>query len=262
RPDPPSHMISPARTPRASAPTRSATSTSSPATPRLLSLFSSPSSATSKSPQTPVQTQVSPPTVYDSPSTPVPRQYRDSRQKPLPARPVSPTKPMRLARNISYSYEIPPVPHLDQTLAHVTLIDRSKATPPLPVDEVQNRLAATFAHFSSKSRAHSPQPPPPPPPPPPRAPSPPRSGLDFQQGQSEYLEQILHRKWVSQLDEHSHQARGSWKSPLKAIKQKIAGGFGGQRRPSRASTLDSASDTTHSHLMPMRHSKFQGTCKV
>ncbi|CAE6500255.1 unnamed protein product [Rhizoctonia solani] len=239
RPDPPAHVVSPARTPRPSA--QSATSTP----PRLLSLFSSPSSATSKSPQTPVQSQTSPPVVYDSMPTPIPR--RDNRQKPLPPRPVSPTKPMRLARNISFTYEIPPVPPLDQTTAHITLVDR--ATPPLPADEVQHRLAATFAHFS-KTRASSPQPPialpSPPPPPLPRAPSPPRRALDYQEDQPDYLEQMLHRKWIAQLDEHSHQARGSWKSPLKAIKQKIAGGFGVPRRPSRASTIDSASDTTHS----------------
>ncbi|KAG8734165.1 hypothetical protein FRC11_010383 [Ceratobasidium sp. 423] len=241
RPDPPAHMISPARTPRPSAPRQSATSASasSPATPpRLLSLFSSPNSATSKAPWTPVQTQVSPPGVYGSPSTPVPRQHRVDRDKPLPARPVSPTKPMRLARNMSLSYEIPPVPPLDQTTAHVTLIDRSRATPPLPADEIQNRLAATFAHFS-KYRAPSPQPPAS------RAPSPPRRAFDVEQGQPDYLEHMLHRKWVAQLDEHSHQARGSWKSPLKAIRQKLTGGFG-PRRPSRASTTDSMSDTTHS----------------
>ncbi|KEP52259.1 hypothetical protein V565_048080 [Rhizoctonia solani 123E] len=230
RPDPPAHMISPARAPRASAPTQSAT-LSNPATPpRLLSLFSSPSSATSKS---------APLVVDDS----VSRQHGGNRQKPLPPRPVSPTKPMRLARNISFAYEIPPVPPLDQTTAHITLIDRSRATPPLPADEVQHRLAATFAHFSSKSRASSPLPPPQAPP---RAPSPPRSGLEFQQGQPDYLEQMLRQKWITQLDEHSHQARGNWKSPLKAIKQKIAGGFGVPRRPSRASTIDSGSDTTHS----------------
>ncbi|CAE6423088.1 unnamed protein product [Rhizoctonia solani] len=234
RPDPPAHMVNPARTPRAPAPTQSATSSNPATPPRLLSLFSSSSSATSKSPQTPAH----PPAVDDSA-----RQHGESRDKPLPPRPVSPTKPMRLARNISFAYEIPPVPPLDQTTAHITLIDRSRATPPLPADEVQHRLAATFAHFS-KSRASSPLPPSAPAPP--RAPSPPRSGLEFQQGQPDYLEHMLRQKWVTQLDEHSHQARGNWKSPLKAIKQKIAGGFGMPRRPSRASTIDSASDTTHS----------------
>ncbi|CAE6510122.1 unnamed protein product [Rhizoctonia solani] len=243
RPDALEHIMSPARTPRASALTQGATfaSASNPATPpRILSLFSSPSSVTSKSPRTPAENQASAPTVYDPQSTPVPRQHPDRRDKPLPPRPVSPTKPMRLARNMSFTYEIPPVPPLDQTTAHVTLIDRSNATPPLPADEVQNRLAATFAHFSK--RGPSPQPPPITP----RAPSPPRKALEFGAGQPDYLEQMLHHKWVAQLDEHSHQARGSWKSPLKAIKQKITGGFGGPRRPSRASTTDTASDTTHS----------------
>ncbi|KAH7341691.1 hypothetical protein B0J17DRAFT_269001 [Rhizoctonia solani] len=243
RADAPAHTISPARTPRASAPTQSATpaSASSLATPpRSLSMFSSPGSGTSKSPRTPAENQASAPTVYDPQSTPVPRKQRDNRDKPLPPRPVSPTKPMRLARNMSFTYEIPPVPPLDQTTAHVTLIDRTNATPPLPADEVQNRLAATFAHFS-KTRGPSPQPPVTP-----RAPSPPRRALEFGAGQPDYLEQMLHRKWVAQLDEHSHQARGNWKSPLKAIKQKITGGFGGPRRPSRASITDSASDTTHS----------------
>ncbi|CAE6379839.1 unnamed protein product [Rhizoctonia solani] len=250
QPGPPSHMISPTRTPRASASTQGAKSTftSSPVTPpHLLSLFSSPSSSTSKSPQTPTQTHITPAVVYDSPSTPVPRKNKGNRDKPLPPRPISPTKPMRLARNISYSYDIPPVPSIENTTAHITLIDRSRATPPLPADEVQNRLAATFAHFS-KSRAPSPQPSTP------RPPSPPRKALDFpmgplDQGQPDYLEHMLHQKWVTQLDEHSHQARGNWKSPLKAIRQKLTG-FGGPRRPSRASIADSSSDThsqSHAH---------------
>ncbi|QRW18036.1 hypothetical protein RhiXN_02960 [Rhizoctonia solani] len=223
--------------------------TGSPATPpSLRSLFSSPSSTASKSPRTPVQTHLAPQVVYDSPSTPVPRKRGNNRDKPLPARPVSPTKPMRLARHISYTYEVPPVPSLEDTTAHITLIDRSQATPPLPADEVQNRLAATFAHFS-RSRGPSPQPSLSP-----RVPSPPRKALEFptaplDQGQPDYLQHMLHQKWVAQLDEHSHQARGNWKSPLKAIRQKLTG-FGGPRRPSRASIADSSSDThsqSHAH---------------
>ncbi|ELU40765.1 hypothetical protein AG1IA_05208 [Rhizoctonia solani AG-1 IA] len=251
RPDPPLHMMSPTHTPRASAQTQGVKSafTGSPATPpSLRSLFSSPSSTTSKSPQTPVQTHLAPQVVYDSPSTPVPRKRGNNRDKPLPARPVSPTKPMRLARHISYTYEVPPVPSLEDTTAHITLIDRSQATPPLPADEVQNRLAATFAHFS-RSRGPSPQPSLSP-----RVPSPPRKALEFptaplDQGQPDYLQHMLHQKWVAQLDEHSHQARGNWKSPLKAIRQKLTG-FGGPRRPRRASIADSSSDThsqSHAH---------------
>ncbi|CCO28632.1 hypothetical protein BN14_02630 [Rhizoctonia solani AG-1 IB] len=219
RPDPP-HITSPVRTPRVSAPTQGAAS--SPDTPpRMLSLFSSPSSSsTSKSPQTPVQTHIASLAVYDSPSTPVPRKHVGHRDKPLPARPVSPTKPMRLARNISYSYEVPPVPLLENTTAHITLVDR--ATPPLPADEVQNRLAATFAHFS-KSRAPSPQPSLPTPATLRAPPSPPRKALDFPTDQPDYLEHMLHQKWVAQLDEHSYQARGNWKSPLRAIRQKLTG---------------------------------------
>ncbi|KAG9126469.1 hypothetical protein FRC07_003320 [Ceratobasidium sp. 392] len=211
-------------------------STMSPSTPpRLASLFSSPSTITSRSPLTPTQSQILSASVYDSPNTPVPSR----KNKPLPPRPVSPTMPMKLARNVSYNYALPPVPPPHETTAHITLVDNSETIPSLPVEEVQNRLAATFAHFS-KPRATSPSP---------RPPSPPRRALDMtssEQEQSDYLEQLLRKKWVDQLDEHAHQARGSWKSPLRSIRQRIAGGLGLARRPSRASIGESSSDA-HTH---------------
>ncbi|QRW04033.1 hypothetical protein RhiLY_03032 [Ceratobasidium sp. AG-Ba] len=181
---------------------RPPSSTLGPATPpRLTSLFSSPSPTTTRSPLTPTQSQILPTAIYDSPTTPIAPRHN----KPLPPRPISPTLPMRLARNVSYTYTIPPVPPPHETTAHVTLVDNAETVLPLPAEEVQSRLAATFAHFA-KPRA---------PPSPPRLPSPPRRALDMTssgQPQPDYLEQLLHKKWVEQLDEHAHQARGSWKS--------------------------------------------------
>jgi len=225
----------------------SAAPTISPATPpRLLSIFSSPSTVASRSPQTPTQSQISSSIVHDSPTTPVPNR----RSKPLPARPASPTKPMNRARNTSYTYTIPPVPSPQSTTAHVTLVEDGERTPPLPIEEVQNRIAATFAHFgNNKSRGASSQQ---------REPSPPRRALDGSppdltsttqpEVATEYLDQLLHQKWVAQLDEHSHQARGSWKSPLRNIRQKIAGGLGIGRRPSRTSMSVEESEEGHTSL--------------
>ncbi|QRV75129.1 hypothetical protein RhiJN_03144 [Ceratobasidium sp. AG-Ba] len=216
---------------------RPPSSTLGPATPpRLTSLFSSPSPTTTRSPLTPTQSQILPTAIYDSPTTPIAPRHN----KPLPPRPISPTLPMRLARNVSYTYTIPPVPPPHETTAHVTLVDNAETVLPLPAEEVQSRLAATFAHFA-KPRA---------PPSPPRLPSPPRRALDMTssgQPQPDYLEQLLHKKWVEQLDEHAHQARGSWKSPLRNIRQKIAGGFGLARRSSRASIGESSSEA---HTQP------------
>lgn len=237
RPDPPRHFASQsARSPKSSA----ATPTTSPTTPpRLLSIFSSPSIVTSRSPQTPTQGQPSSFLVHDSPTTPVPNKY-----KPLPARPISPTKPMRIARNTSLTYTIPPVPSPQHTTAHITLVNDGDTTPPLPVEEVQNRLAATFAHFSSNKRASQSQVQ--------REPSPPRRALEVSQPEGpgvepEYLAELLNQKWVAQLDEHSHQARGSWKSPLRNIRQRIAGGLG-IRKPSRASMSVDESEEGHTSL--------------
>ncbi|KAG8743658.1 hypothetical protein FRC10_011627 [Ceratobasidium sp. 414] len=217
-------------------PPRPPTSMTGPLTPpRLAALFYSPSTITSRSPLTPTQNQILSTAVYGSPATPVPSR----KNKPLPPRPVSPTKPMKLARNISFNYALPPVPRPHETTAHITFIDSAETAPALPVEEVQNRLAATFAHFA-KPRALSPLP---------RPPSPPRRALDMtspDQGQPDYLEELLRKKWIEQLDEHAHQARGNWKSPLKSIKQRITGGFGLARRSSRASFGDSSSDT-HTH---------------
>ncbi|KAF8604247.1 hypothetical protein BDV93DRAFT_544238 [Ceratobasidium sp. AG-I] len=226
-------------------PNPSAAPAINPATPpRLLSIFSSPGTVTSRSPQTPTQGRPSSFIDYDSPTTPVP----NKRSKPLPARPISPTKPMRLARNMSFTYTIPPVPSPRHTTAHVTLVSDGERTPPLPVEEVQNRIAATFAHFSNKPRGASSQ----------QQPSPPRRALDGSppdlsspirpDENTEYLNQLLHQKWTAQLDEHSHQARGSWKSPLKNIRQKIAGGLGIGRRPSRASMSIEESEEGHMSL--------------
>jgi hypothetical protein len=239
RPDAPRHLVNQPRLSEASS------SSISPATPpRLASLFSSPTStSTTRSPLTPTQGQISSAAVYESPTTPVPSR----RGKPLLSRPISPTKPMRLARNMSYSYAIPPVPPLNQTTAHITLVDNTETALPLPVEEVQNRLAATFAHFS-KRRASSPSPP--------QAPSPPRRALEVASeehqpefpihAEPDHLDQLYRHKWTEQLDEHSQQARGSWKSPLKSIKQRIAGGLGMARKPSRTSIGDSSSEANPS----------------
>ncbi|KAG8733527.1 hypothetical protein FRC12_018865 [Ceratobasidium sp. 428] len=224
------------RQPNQSVQTWPPTAAMTPSTPpRLTSLFSSPSTMMSRSPLTPTQGQILSAAIYESPTTPVPSR----KNKPLPPRPVSPTMPMKLARNVSYNYTLPPVPPPHETTAHITLIDGADTTPTLPADEVQNRLAATFAHFT-KARAPSPSP---------RPPSPPRRALDMtspEYAQPDYLEQLLRKKWVEQLDEHAHQARGSWKSPLRSIKQRIAGGLGLARRPSRASIGESSSDA-HTH---------------
>lgn len=219
----------PTRPPRPSIAT-----SASPATPsRLSSLFASPN-------RTPTQSRLSvhdPPSsqsrlsaLFDSPNTPVsPRKLKD---KPLPLLP--PSRP----RNVSYSYELPPVPSPDHTTAHVTLVDTSRVTPPLPAEEIQNRLAATFAHFSHRDQS---------------GPSPTRRGTDvgpedsfgpMDRREPDYLQEMFHRKWVAQVDEHAHQARGSWKSPLRSIKQRLVGGFGGGmgRKSSRASVSMSSSD--------------------
>jgi len=228
-PDPPRQSAQSAKTPRPS------TCTTGPSTPpRLAHLFCSPSTVTSRSPLTPTQNQMLSTAVYESPTTPVPSR----KNKPLPPRPISPTKPMKLARNMSFNYALPPVPPPQETTAHITLIDNAETAPALPVEEVRSRLAATFAHFAKPRLS-----------PLPRPPSPPRRALDMaslDQGQPDYLEDLLRKKWVEQLDEHAHQARGSWKSPLKSIKQRIADGFGLARRSSRTSFGDSSSDA-HTH---------------